>query len=143
MSTTRRRPTGLFQTQSDTVQQTIPENVGNGAPASPKTNEKADEHREVFASSSSTRTNTAGRAESTTPLTPEDRMSTMQMEQGGEPDGTKTGAQRSLTSQLRSTLFSNWVNVLLLFAPVGIALHFGNVNVNACVFTVVWYAAAA
>jgi Ca2+:H+ antiporter len=31
-------------------------------------------------------------------------------------------------SQLQATIFNSWINVLLLAAPVGIALHFVNIN---------------
>jgi Ca2+:H+ antiporter len=31
-------------------------------------------------------------------------------------------------SQLQATIFNSWINVLLLAAPVGIAIHFVNIN---------------
>ena len=31
------------------------------------------------------------------------------------------------TSQLRATLFNSWINVLLIFVPIGIAVNFANV----------------
>jgi Ca2+:H+ antiporter len=34
----------------------------------------------------------------------------------------------TLGSQLRATIFNSWINVLLLAAPVGIALHFVNIS---------------
>ena len=31
------------------------------------------------------------------------------------------------TSQLKATIFNSWINVLLVFVPVGIAVHFTNI----------------
>lgn len=41
----------------------------------------------------------------------------------------------TVRSQLQATIFNSWINILLLAAPVGIALHFTNVN-NTAVFVV-------
>src|SRR5262249_12119160 len=37
----------------------------------------------------------------------------------------------SIIGQLRHALFNSWINVLLVAAPVGIALHFAKVNPTA------------
>lgn len=56
----------------------------------------------------------------------------------GDADIKKTRTRSSLwrkddhkytvASQLRATLFNSWINVLLVFVPVGIAVHFTNIT---------------
>ena len=54
-----------------------------------------------------------------------------------EKDDANGKAKHKFTvmSQIRATLFNSWINVLLIASPVGIALHFAEVNPVA-VFTV-------
>ena len=56
----------------------------------------------------------------------------------GDADMKKTRTRSSLwqkddhkftaASQLRATLFNSWINVLLIFVPVGIAVNFTNIS---------------
>lgn len=55
-------------------------------------------------------------------------------EEGGEAERTRTRSgftteTQTFTakSQLRATLFNSWINVLLVFVPIGIAVNFANV----------------
>lgn len=47
-----------------------------------------------------------------------------------EPDDVKPlgGPQFTVASQIRATVFNSWINVLIIAAPVGIALHAVNSN---------------
>ena len=35
---------------------------------------------------------------------------------------------RTAWGQIRTALFNRWINVLLVFAPVGIAMHYAGIN---------------
>lgn len=35
---------------------------------------------------------------------------------------------KTIWGQMRAALFNSWINVLLIFAPAGIATHFAGVN---------------
>ncbi|RMZ76809.1 hypothetical protein DV738_g4685, partial [Chaetothyriales sp. CBS 135597] len=48
---------------------------------------------------------------------------------------TKPAPKFTVGNQIRNTLFSSWVNVLLVMSPVGIALHYAHVN-SVAVFVV-------
>lgn len=48
--------------------------------------------------------------------------------QKGKRQKSKNGHPFTFWGQVKSTLFNSWINLLLIMAPVGIALHFTTVN---------------
>lgn len=50
----------------------------------------------------------------------------MQETPTGLTDDSKSKKKFTFASQLRATVFNSWINILILAAPVGIALHYTN-----------------
>ncbi|RMZ76750.1 hypothetical protein DV737_g4723, partial [Chaetothyriales sp. CBS 132003] len=64
--------------------------------------------------------------------TANDGLSTRQLTDTDDSTGKNKPTHKfTVGNQIRNTLFSSWVNILLVMSPVGIAVHYANVNAVA------------
>ena len=59
-------------------------------------------------------------------------MDTIALEEGrlplAEEEENEMEAHKTILGQLKAAMFNCWINVLLVFAPIGIATHYAGVN---------------
>jgi len=56
------------------------------------------------------------------------RVDTSTLEEGRLPPTEKMEAPKTILGQFKAAMFNSWINVLLVFAPVGIATHYAGVD---------------
>jgi len=57
------------------------------------------------------------------------RMDTSTLEEGrSQPAEKEMEARKTILGQFKAAMFNSWINVLLVFAPVGIATHYAGVD---------------
>jgi len=57
------------------------------------------------------------------------RVDTIALEEGRQQPAEKEMEEhKTISGQFKAAMFNSWINVLLVFAPVGIATHYAGVD---------------